>query len=52
STGALAKDMRLKGIWCKSLLARDVIIAGAVLTGGGMLLWTWFKDQMNSVSHQ
>nr|YP_006401485.1 6K2 protein [Pepper severe mosaic virus] len=49
---SLAKDLQLKGIWCKSLIVKDLVIAGAVAIGGACLLYSWFTQSMQDVSHQ
>ncbi|AHB50526.1 polyprotein [Bidens mosaic virus] len=52
SKDALSKDLKLKGIWNKSLIVKDVLVAGAVAIGGVYLLYSWFTNSMQSVSHQ
>nr|UOF93069.1 polyprotein [Amaranthus leaf mottle virus] len=52
SKNELAKSMRLKGIWCKSLIVKDAIIACGVAVGGVCLLYSWFTQAYSSVHHQ
>nr|ASU06681.1 polyprotein [Potato virus Y] len=49
---SLAKDLKLKGTWKKSLVAKDLIIAGAVAIGGIGLIYSWFTQSVETVSHQ
>nr|YP_009252415.1 6K2 [Tobacco mosqueado virus] len=52
SKGALARDLKLKGVWNAPLIARDAIIACGIATGGAWLLYSWFTSQFTSVTHQ
>nr|ADF31932.1 polyprotein [Sunflower chlorotic mottle virus] len=52
SKDSLAKSLNLKGIWCKSLMVKDALIAGAVSIGGVCMIYHWFTQSFQSVSHQ
>nr|YP_006423952.1 6K2 protein [Bidens mottle virus] len=52
SKESLASAMNLKGIWAKSLVARDLLVAGAVAIGGIAILWKWFRSEISLVRHQ
>nr|WKM80304.1 polyprotein [Bidens mottle virus] len=52
SKESLASAMNLKGIWAKSLVARDLLVAGAVAIGGAAILWKWFRSEISLVRHQ
>nr|ACE80685.1 polyprotein precursor [Pepper mottle virus] len=52
SKSSLAKALGLRGVWNKSLIVRDAIIAAGVACGGAWLLYTWFTGKMSEVSHQ
>nr|NP_734433.1 6K2 protein [Pepper mottle virus] len=52
SKSSLAKALGLRGVWNKSLIVRDAIIAAGVACGGAWLLYTWFTAKMSEVSHQ
>nr|WNS50453.1 polyprotein [Potato virus Y] len=52
ATTSLAKDLKLKGVWKKSLMAKDLIIAGAIAIGGIGLIYSWFTQSVETVHHQ
>ncbi|UTQ50671.1 MAG: polyprotein [Rumex potyvirus 1] len=53
SKEALSRHLRLKGVWNKSLITRDVIVMGGVFVGGIYLIYESFKDGvMQKVKHQ
>nr|ACI45387.1 polyprotein [Potato virus Y] len=52
STTSLAKDLKLKGVWKKSLVVKDLIIAGAIAIGGVGLIYSWFTQSIDTVTHQ
>nr|YP_003902965.1 6K2 protein [Brugmansia suaveolens mottle virus] len=49
---SLASALQLKGLWKKSLAARDIIIACGVLGGGIWMLYEIFRGKMEKVTHQ
>nr|YP_009351890.1 6K2 [Sunflower ring blotch virus] len=52
SKESLSKDLGLRGVWQKSLMVKDAIIAVAVSFGGACLLYSWFTQSMSAVAHQ
>nr|WBO26432.1 polyprotein [Amazon lily mosaic virus] len=48
----LAKAMRLKGIWRRKMLTRDIIVTSGVLIGGACMLYKWFVGEMTETHHQ
>nr|QWT83729.1 polyprotein [Pepper yellow mosaic virus] len=48
----LARHLGLKGVWNKTLMARDGVIACGVAAGGIWMLYTWFTHTINGVRHQ
>ncbi|AXK90538.1 polyprotein [Mashua virus Y] len=52
SSRKLASALSLKGVWCKSLITKDILVVGAVIAGGAALLWKWFTQEMTTVCHQ
>nr|CAH2618730.1 polyprotein [Traubia modesta potyvirus]CAI5383969.1 polyprotein [Traubia modesta potyvirus] len=52
SVGSLAQALKLRGIWNKSLLAKDILIAGGVAIGGFWMMYKWFMDSISKVRHQ
>ncbi len=50
----IIKELRLRGLWDKSLMCKDALISAFVFCGGAFMIWQHYKDQMLSkqVHHQ
>nr|QFZ79334.1 polyprotein [Sweet potato virus G] len=53
STEAMSKHLRLKGVWCKSLITQDVLVLAGVFIGGVWMILQNAKDSFEEVvQHQ
>nr|QFZ79336.1 polyprotein [Sweet potato virus G] len=53
STEAMSKHLKLKGVWCKSLITQDVLVLAGVFIGGVWMILQNAKDSFEEVvQHQ